>query len=300
MEAFLGGLGAAVIWAVGSIFASRAARALGIMLTLAWVSLVGLVVLALVLPWSGSARLSATAVVWLVLGGTGSVGGLLLMYRSLRIGQVGVVMPIVCTEGGIAALISIVTGQPASVAVGIALGVIVVGVILTATARSPAEARAPNPAVTADRSAAVPTPRGYGDRRAAAWSIAAAFSFGISLFATGRAGGLLPTAWAVMPARVIGVLAVTAPLAARRRLRWASGTGHLVLIAGICEAAGSFVYTTGARQNIAIAAVLTTLTAPISVGFGHLLFGERLQVTQVLGVVIIFVGVATLTALTAQ
>ena len=45
---------------------------------------------------------------WAVLAGAGSSLGLLLMYRGLRIGKVGVVAPITSTEGAIAALLSVV------------------------------------------------------------------------------------------------------------------------------------------------------------------------------------------------
>ncbi|MGO9955770.1 MAG: EamA family transporter [Solirubrobacteraceae bacterium] len=299
MAAVLGGLGAALIWSVGSAFASRAARALGPLLTLSWVMLIGLLALALVLPWSGSAPISVTAVVWLVLGGAGNVGGLLLMYRALRIGQLGVVMPIVCTEGGIAAVIAIIAGQPVCALAGAGLAATMLGVILTAIARRPGEALPPTAEVFGGLPAAVPTPHGHGDRRAAVWAGAAALSMSISLFATGRAGGLLPTAWAIMPPRVIGVLVVTIPLACRRRLRWVPGTGQVLFVAGLCEVGGFFAYASGARHSIAIAAVLSTLTGAIGAGFGRLLFGERLQPTQVAGVVIIFVGVASLVALTA-
>jgi drug/metabolite transporter (DMT)-like permease len=306
MAAVLGGLGAALIWSVGTAFASRAARTLGPMLTLAWVMLIGLIALALVLPWSGRAHLSLAAIVWLVLGGAGNVGGLLILYHALRIGQMGVVMPIVSTEGGIAAVLSVIFGQPVTALGGIALAVTFVGVIMTAVTRRPtrgvrATATAivtatPTPAWAA---AAVPIPRGHADRRAAAWAAAGALSMGISLFGTGRAGHLLPTAWAVMPPRLIAVLGVTIPLALRREMRCTPGTPRLLLVAGICEVGGFFAYATGARHGIAVAAVLTTLTGAVGVGFGRLLFGERLQPTQLAGVVVIFAGVATLTAITA-
>jgi drug/metabolite transporter (DMT)-like permease len=303
MTAVLGGLGAALIWSVGTAYASRAARMLGPILTLAWVMLIGLVALAAVLPWSGSAHLTTTSIVWLVLGGAGNVGGLIIMYHALRIGQMGVVMPIVCTEGGIAAVISIIAGQPVSAIGATALAVTMLGVMLTAIARRPADERPDEdgqpPSEATRHPAAVHTPRGHRDRRAAAWSAAAALSMGISLFGTGRAGSLLPTAWAVMPPRVIGVAAITIPLALRRGLRWVPEAARLLLVAGICEVAGFFAYATGARHGIAIAAVLATLTGAIGAGFGRLLFGERLAPTQVAGVVIIFAGVATLAAITA-
>jgi drug/metabolite transporter (DMT)-like permease len=298
VAAVLGGLGAAVIWAVGSAFASRAARALGSTQTLAWVMLVGMVLLGLVLPWTRSPHISGVTILWLALGGAGNVAGLLLMYHALRIGQMGVVMPIVTTEGGIAALISILAGEAVSTVVAIALAVTVAGVIMTAVARRPTAPARPAPEI-ADRPAAVATPQGHGDRRASVWASVGAVSFGISLFATGRASGLLPAAWAVLPPRAIGVIAVSIPLALRRRLRLARGTWHLLLSAGVCEVAGFLAYATGARHGIAVAAVLATLTGAIGASFGRVFFGERLQLTQVLGIVVTFAGLAMLTGFTA-
>ena len=55
---------------------------------------------------------------WLVIGGVGNAGGLLLVYRGLRVGKVGVVAPIASTEGAIAALIAILAGESLSAASG--------------------------------------------------------------------------------------------------------------------------------------------------------------------------------------
>lgn len=319
MTAVLGGLGAAVIWAAGSTFASRATRGLGPRLTLAWVMLVGLVALALILPWTGAPHLTPLVIVWLVLGGAGNVVGLLIMYHALRIGQLGVVMPIVTTEGGIAALIAILAGEPLRSSVALALVLTVLGVMMTAIVRrrpehsrapspgaaGPPPARSPGPAGSAtagDRSEhprAVATPTGHGDRRAAAWACAGAASFGISLFATGRASHLLPAAWAVLPPRLVGVLAVTLPMGVRGRLRLPRGFWPSLVVAGICEVAGFFAYATGARHGIAVTAVLATLTGVMGAGSGRLFFGERLQSTQVLGIALTFAGVAALAGLTA-
>ncbi|HWD64112.1 MAG TPA: DMT family transporter [Solirubrobacteraceae bacterium] len=327
MTAVLGGLGAAIIWAAGSTFASRATRVLGPRLTLAWVMLVGLVALGLILPWTGAPHLTAAAVFWLVLSGAGNVAGLLILYHALRIGQLGVVMPIVTTEGGIAALLAILAGEPLHNGVAWALLVTVIGVIMTAIARRPAGSPSSSPATspstststslspeaeTAAESAggrltrnppdhprAVPTPTGHHDRRAAAWAIAGAVSFGIGLFATGRASHLLPTAWAVLPPRLIGVAVITLPMALSRQLRVPRGVWPALLVAGLCELAGFFAYATGTHHGIAVTAVLATLTGVIGAGSGRLFFGERLQRTQVLGIAVTFAGVATLAGLTA-
>jgi drug/metabolite transporter (DMT)-like permease len=295
MLAVLGGLGAAIIWAVGAAFSSRAARRLGPMQTLAWVMLVGLVVLALVIPWTAGGHLSAAAAGWLLLGGAGNVGGLLILYHAMRIGQLGVVMPIVGTEGGIAAVISIIAGQPMTALIGAALTVTVIGVIMTAITRQSPGPSADPPIITTS----VATPHGQTDRRAAAWATLGAASFGASLYATGKAGNLLPLAWAVMPPRVVGVAALTIPLALQRKLRWPRDAATLVVVAGLCEIGGFLAYAIGARHNIAIAAVLATLIGAISVGVGRILYKERLTATQLLGVAVIFAGVATVAAVTA-
>jgi drug/metabolite transporter (DMT)-like permease len=319
MAAVLGGLGAALIWSVGVVFTSRVSRTVGPMLTLAWVMLIGLVVLSATLPFSGSAHISARSALWLVLGGAGNVVGLLILYHALRIGQMGVIMPIVSTEGGIAAVLAIVAGQPVGALRGVALTVTVVGVMLTGLGRRPAEleaaAAAPDAAagalmpreeepsgwrqrvVTAE--GVIPPPRGHRDRRAAAWAVLGALSFGVSLWGTGRAGAVLPAAWAIMPPRVIGVLAVTLPLAARRQLNIPRSTVPLLLAAGVLEVAGFFSYALGAKHGIAVAAVMATLTGAFGALIGRLLYGERLRTVQLVGVVLIMAGVATVSALSS-
>ncbi|HLH64792.1 MAG TPA: EamA family transporter [Solirubrobacteraceae bacterium] len=306
MIAILGGFGAALIWSVGAIFASRAAQKLGPRLTLAWVMGLGLVMMGAILPFSSHARLSSAAVIWLVVGGAGNVGGLLLMYRALRVGQMGVVMPVVSTEGGIAALIAIITGQAVGVLRGAALAVTVLGVMLTAFARSPVreDEPAPSPSVLEPAMAGaleppkvsvnLPHPRGHEDRVGAAWACLGALVFGVGLFGTGRAGSLVPAGWAILPPRVVGVVVVTLPMALRGQLRVPTGMIGAVTLSSACEIGGFYAYAVGARHGIAVAAVLSTLTGAIAAGFGRVLFGERLRFTQLVGIATIFVGVATL------
>jgi drug/metabolite transporter (DMT)-like permease len=298
MTSVVGGLGAAVIWSVGATFSSRAAQMVGPILTLAWVMLIGLVAMAVLLPLSSQPHLSGTALGWLAVGGIGNVTGLLVLYRSMRIGQLGVVMPIAATEGGIAALISALDGQSIGALVAVAMAVTVIGVVMTAIARAPkqVDVTPPLPVVPTDP---VPHPAGHQDRRAAAWATLVAVLFGVSLFGTGRAGTLLPTGWAVLPPRALGVIAVTIPLALRGRLRWVAGSGRPLVCAGLLEVGGFYAYAAGARSDIAVAAVLSTLTGAFGALLGRLLFSERLRASQVAGVALIFAGVATITAVTS-
>jgi drug/metabolite transporter (DMT)-like permease len=284
--AILGGLGAALAWGAATLCSSRSTRLIGASPVLAWVMLVGLVAVA---PFAvlgpGPGRLSGGDVAWLVVGGVGNAGGLLIEYTGLRLGKVGVVAPIASTEGAIAAVIAITTGEALSGAVALTLVAIVAGVVLTS-----------RPAADEPR----PGEAGHRDARLAALcGVAAALSFGVSLYGIGHLSGDVPAAWIVLPARVAGVLVVALPLLAAGRLTLTRAAVPFVLVAGVCEVIGFASYTVGAQHGIAIAAVLSSQFAAVAALAAFLAFGERLARHQVLGVAAILVGVAVLSVLQA-
>jgi drug/metabolite transporter (DMT)-like permease len=136
-------------------------------------------------------------------------------------------------------------------------------------------------------------------RRGALLALAAAGAFGVGLYATGRAGADLPVAWVVLPARAIGVLVVTIPLALTSRLELTRRALPLVVASGLAEVLGFASFAVGARHGIAVSAVLASQFAVIAAVGAYLLFGERLGRVQLIGVVLTVVGVALLTWLTA-
>ena len=279
--AIVGGLGAAAAWAVSTLCSSRSSRMIEPVSVVAWVMIVGLVITAPIAALRGvPPRLGGSAGVWLIAAGAGNVAGLLLTYAAMRIGQVALVAPLVSTEGAIAAVIAVLAGERLASAAGVALAVIVLGVFLAATPESR----------TADRDR-------VGQPESALLALAAASVFGASLYATGRASLLLPAAWVVLSARVIGTVAVAAPLALAGRLRLTRRALPLVVGAGICEVVGFYSYTLGSRHGIAIAAVLASQFGALAAVIGYVLFKERLSRVQVGGVILVVVGVALLSAL---
>lgn len=282
MLAIVGGLGAALAWAVATTCSARSSRVLGANATVAWVMLIGLLALAAPLAASAPPKLDATTGAWLAAGGVGNVAGLLMAYRALRTGQVGVVAPILSAEGAVTAVIAVVAGQSLALDRAGALALVAVGVMLTASVRH-------------DRPAGGALP----GRGAALWAAGAALSFGAGLYGTGRAGTRVPLAWAVLPPRALGVLLLTIPLAARSSLRMTRDTAPLLLTAGLGEVAGFFAYAFGARHGLATTAVLASLTGALATGLGRLAFGERLRAIQLVGVAAVAAGVGALSALTA-
>jgi len=243
--------------------------------------LVGLLALLPALAVAGvPAALDGATGVWLVVSGLCNVGGLLIIYLALQVEKVGIVAPISSTEGAIAALIAVAAGEAIARRVGFALAVIVVGVVLSGIVRS-------------DRGE-----HAHG-RRGVLLALLAAACFGLGLYSTARVGTDLPLVWAVLPARLAGVVLVAFPLAVTSRLQLTRRALPLVVASGLAEVIGFGSFAFGARHGIAVSAVLASQFAAVAAVGGYLLFGERLTRVQVIGVALILGGVAMLTALTA-
>lgn len=315
MIAIFGGLGAAALWATATLCSSRSSRMLGSRVVLGWVMIVGVVVglpFAIVSPAPVGFEPSTAAL--LLLAGVCYVVGLQLTYAALRIGKVSIVAPILATEGAVAALIAVAMGDKIGLIAAIMLAVIVLGVVLSTLESGRVDVPAGDfdlvadaldgPAAT-DRAAAVPTSQAVtpevsiNARRTAVLATAAALVFGVGLVASGRSAALVPVAWVALTARLVGILGVVVPLLVQRRLRLTRTALPLVVIAGAAEVLGSILFAWGARESIAISAVMGSQFAVIAAVAAYLLFGERLGRVQLIGVGLIVVGVTVLAAASA-
>jgi drug/metabolite transporter (DMT)-like permease len=295
MIAILGGLGAATLWAAANLASSRSGRIIGATSTLAWMTLVGLVVTA---PFAVAAGplppITPTLTLWLTFSGVGSVVGLMLVYRALRIGKVGVVLAIASTEGAIAAVFAVIAGERLTIPTTLVLAVIAVGVAIVALAGGGSA----EPADSAQEDG-YPGPQPWlsPERRAALLAATGAIAFGFSIYGTARAGISLPIAVAILPARVVGVACVFVPMALAGRLRLTRRAVPMVVIVAMGEVLGNVSYVVGARESIAIASVLASQFAAVGAVAAFLIFRERLSAAQRSGFVAIAIGVAVLAVL---
>ena len=283
MIAVLGGLGAACAFATAMLCSSRSARMIGSYSALSFVMLVGL---AITVPWTVAVgvpdELGARAFGWLLVSGAGNVVGLLLSYSALRVGKVGIVAPIVSTEGAIAAVIAVLAGESIAPGAGVTLAVIVAGIVLAGITQAGGN-----------------TATAGSGGRTTLLAIAAALAFGASLYATARVSEELPLVWAILPARVIGVVAVAVPLFLSSRLLLTRPALPLVVTSGVAEIVGFGLFALGSRHGIAVSAVLASQFAGIAAVVAFFLFRERLARVQIAGVVVIVAGVAVLSWLQA-
>jgi drug/metabolite transporter (DMT)-like permease len=286
LVAVLAGIGAALAWAVSSLCSSRSSRLADPQAVVAGVMLVGLVICGPLAAAEGvPAGLHGTAWVWLALAGGGNVAGLMLTYAALRQGQVALVLPLVSTEGAIAALIAVFAGESLSSAAAAALLLATVGVCLASL--RPSVPNAPGAS------------RGEHHFKVVALALCAALLFGGSLYGTARAAAELPSAWVVLSARAVGSVVLALPLMLTGKLRLPRPAVPLVVTSGICEVLGFFSYNLGSGHSIAITAVLGSQFSTLGVIGSYVLFRERLGRLQLAGVCIVIVGVSLLSVATA-
>lgn len=283
--AVLGGLGAAVCFAVSALCASSSSQEIGADSTLAWVMLIGLV---LVVPPTAAladpAQLSPRVLALLAAAGVSNVAGLLVEYVAFRRGKVGVVTGIVSTEGMVAAVISAVAGARLGLWTGLLLGLVTLGVAVSAASPDDDDARSSGE-------------DGHRAVRGAVLAVPVALLFGVTLYTTGRVGQQVSVLWALVPARLFGSALVTAPLAARRRLRLTRRALPLVSAAGAAEVLGVLSYTLAARHELAVAAVLSSQFAALTAVAAYFIHGQRLSRSQVAGLAAVVTGVTLLSAL---
>jgi drug/metabolite transporter (DMT)-like permease len=310
VTAILGGLVAAALWAAATLASSRSSRMLGSRVVLAWVMVIGCVVgIPLAVIDAPVESLEPRTITLLAIGGICYVAGLALTYAALQIGKVSIVAPIVATEGAVAAVIAVWLGDTIGLAAGVMLAVIAIGVVLSSIDRSGTDVRAGDTDLVADAlDGPPPPPSALSDtpplapgaaRKSALLAISAAVIFGVGLVASGTAASLVPVAWVALSARLVGVAVITAPIALSGRLRLTRAALPLLVISGVGEILGSMASAWGARESIAIVAVLGSQFAPIAAVAAFLLFGERLSRVQIVGVVLVVVGVTALAAVQA-
>ena len=270
------GLLTACFFASSSLLSSRSVKIIGSASSVAWAMLVGLVITLPFVFISGVPANLSASLPWMVVAGLGNVVGILIAGFALRVGKVGVIAPILATEGAISAVIAAILGESIAPIIAFLLLVIVGGIVLSAVAPDPEPLAHERPVV------------------AVLLATAAAACFGLSLFAAGNLSDELPISWVLLPARLAGVILILLPLLLTRRLQITRSTAPLVIAMGFTEVIGFICFAIGAQYQVAVTSVLASQFAPIAAIVAYLLFKERLGRLQILGVVVLVVGVTAL------
>jgi drug/metabolite transporter (DMT)-like permease len=270
------GLLTAVFFASSGLMSSRAVKVIGSWSSAAWTMVFGLLITLPFLFVSGVPEGLGGSLGWMAVAGAGNVMGLVLVGLAFRVGKVGVIAPIVATEGAISAVIAALLGESIAPIVGFLLVLIVAGIVISAVAPDPEPLDHERPVL------------------AVVLATCGALTFGVSLFATGYISGDLPISWVLLPARLVGVIALAIPLAVTGRLRLTRGTVPFVVGMGLAEVVGFTCFAIGAQYQVAVTSVLASQFAPIAAVMAYVLFKEKLGRLQITGVVILVAAVTAL------
>lgn len=300
MIAVLGGLAAALAWAVANVGSTRSAHLVGTFSTVAVSTSVGLVLLVPLLVAGPVPALGPEHLVGILTAGFGGVIGLLFSYRAFRIGRVAIVAPIISAQGATSAVLTVLAGESLAPLAGAMLVVVASGVALVALGSRPSEvaAEAGPAAPVAPAGDAAPAFRADVDDgatvRVVALASLGAIFFGLALFGTGQLAADLPLAWVALPSRLVGAAILLAPLAATRRFRLDRRALPWAVLVGLCDLFGAFVFAIGARDSAAITSIFASQVAVVSVIGAAIFLRERPTRIQVAGLAIVAVGTAVL------
>ncbi|GCE10314.1 DMT family transporter [Tengunoibacter tsumagoiensis] len=289
MGIFLG-LMAAICWGTGDFLARFATLRLGTYRTLFFIQFLGFIGLSLYVLTTGQLQQRWASSpwepwIWALVAVVLNVGSSLLLYRAFEVGTLALVSPIAASYSAVTVMLAFVSGEHLSSLHQMALFVIFIGVVLSATPfKRPA--RGLRPFVWRGSSLA-----GIYLALAAACGYGATFWI-LGYHVTGDLGGIIPV-WLIRGLTPL-LLAICAPLI-RQPLKLPRGSIWWC-IAGISlfDTLGYIAYTTGLLQHgqLAIVTVLSSLYSVVTVILAWFLLHDRLQQNQWMGILVIFTGIA--------
>jgi drug/metabolite transporter (DMT)-like permease len=280
MLVIVAALGAAAAWGIAAACDNRSTRLVGALQAMAWVQLIGFVLVLPIAVWEGQpSQPSAHALAWIVVGGVGVTAGITFAYAALGRGAVSVVSPVIAIDGALAALASVALGEHIALATAAGLAVVVVGMLVVMHATA-AQERA---GVVGHSLSAVLLAGG------------GALGFAFFLVAVIRAGDAFGDGQLQLIYRIVPFVAIGVPLLVRGTLGWPGPAWTWLTAAAVLQTAGFVLYRVAGRSgDIAIPSVLSSQFAVFAIVGGVLVLGERLSPRQIGGLAGLLVGVAVI------
>jgi len=283
------GLAGAVCWGVADFIARFSSRRVGAYRTLLFMQGFGFVSLSAYLLWThGFAQVAAHG--WKPWA-FGAIAGLLNMiaslalYYSFQIGVMSVVAPVSSSYPALTVALALFSGERLQLLRGVGLAITLLGVVLASTSFAVDSAGAP----ADDDHAHARLAKGV------VWAIVAAVGFGFLFWFLGfhvvPVLGSVISVWMIRLTSFTVLFLAAAPARQnialpRGRVWWMlAGVGLLDTAAFVCNNAGLH---TG---QVSVVSVLASLYGAVTVVLAWIFLRERLELSQWLGIVLIFAGI---------
>jgi uncharacterized membrane protein len=284
------GLTGAVCWG-GADFAARfASRRVGAYRTLFFMQFFGFIALSVYLKFRGG-FFEGIAPGWhpwalAALAGVINMIASLSLYYSFQIGVMSIVAPVSSAYPALTVALAIASGERITALRGVGLAVTLVGVILAATTFTPPAASPVNETATKETAH---LSKGVG------WALLAALGFGVLFWFLGfyvvPAVGPTVSVW-VIRLTSFSVLALAAIPAGQSLNLPRGGVWWLLAAVGFLDTAAFVANNAGLHTGqVSVVSVLASLYGAVTVLLAWIFLREKLERTQWLGIVLIFVGI---------
>jgi drug/metabolite transporter (DMT)-like permease len=283
------GLVGAVCWGVADFIARFASRRVGAYRTLLFMQAFGFVGLSAYLSWThGFAQIAAHGwKPWVF----GAIAGLLNMiaslalYYSFQIGVMSVVAPVSSSYPALTVALALLSGEHIQALRGVGLAITLVGVVLASTSFA-----ADNADAHADASPA------YARlAKGVVWAIVAAVGFGFLFWFLGfhvvPVLGSVISVWMIRLTSFTVLVLAAAP--ARQDIALPHGAVWWMLAGvGLLDTA-AFVFNNAGLYTgqVSVVSVLASLYGAVTVVLAWIFLRERLDLSQWLGIALIFAGI---------
>ncbi len=278
-------LASSLLWGVADFYGGSAARRLPALQVVLISQAAGLLVAAAAVIASGSVGAPTGYLPWAVAAGLAGAGAVVLFYRALAIGTMGVVAPLAALGVIVPVLIGLFAGSVPSVVCLAGIVVAIGGVIVTAGP---------------SRSATAPS----GHTRSVVMAIGAAAGFGfLQVAISGGSKYSTVMTMAVMRTVSVPVLGLITVLSIRASSRRGDPSDSrlpvsrpllaLIAVVGVFDVSANLLFGIATVSgSLAIVAVLGSLYPAATVLLARIVDSERMSPTQNIGVLAAITGVA--------
>ena len=283
------GLTGAVCWGMADFAARFASRRVGAYRTLFFMQFFGFLALSAYLKFTGG--FSHVAPGWqpwalTVVAGLLNVTASLSLYYSFEIGVMSIVGPVSSSYPALTVALALLSGERIHALRGIGMAVTLTGVLLAAMSFAP---KASELAAANGASPGAQLSRGVG------WAVLAAVGFGFMFWFLGfHVVPLVGDAVSVWVMRLTALVSLSVfALPARQSIRFPHGGVWWMLAAvGLMDTAAFVANNAGLHIGpVSVVSVLASLYGAVTVLLSWIFLRERLERSQWLGIVLIFIGI---------
>lgn len=265
------------LWGTSDFFGGTASKKSPSTTVLLWASLIALPVISVIAIVSGDLVFDSSVVGWGVVAGVSCSIGIVLLYRGLATGPMGVVAPIASTSVLVPVVAGFLRGESPGLAQTIGIAIAVVGVIL-----------AGGPHIRDFRT---------GGHRPILLALGAALGIGISLLAVANGSEHSAYSTLLIMRVVYPVVLVGAVLSTRAPRRPATSVLPMVAIAGIGDVIAVTLYGVATQSgSLPVVAALASMFPVMTLVLARQVHHERLEREQWIGSALALIGVVVVVA----